>query len=88
MNKVLQFTLSTSLIQNFKPINPPTSYIKKALEFIRKMFSEQKIDIEEEISDTVLSNDQADLDDNYNLLQSLLENDPDVFKDGCNLKYD
>ena len=40
LNKVLQFTISTSLIQNFKPINPPTSYIKKALEFIRKMFSE------------------------------------------------
>ena len=80
-------TAATSLIHNFKPINPPISYMKKALEFIRKTFNEQKIDIKEEIRDTVLSNEQADLDDNYNLMQSLLEDNPDVFKDGCNLKY-
>ncbi len=61
--------------------------MKKALDFIRKMFKNQNIDIIEEISDTIMSNEEKDLDYNYNLIQSLLEYNPDVFKDGCCLLY-
>ena len=87
-NKEQKIEISNNLINNFKPINPPNEYMKKAIQFIRKLFKQQKMDIVGEFDESITSDQDDQIMLNYNEIQSLLTDNPNFFKDGCNLKYE
>ena len=87
-NKDQKIEITNNLIDNFKPINPPMKYMEQAIKFIRKLFKQQNIDIEDEFDETINSNDPDQVMFNYNEIQSLLTDNQNFFRDGCNLNYD
>ena len=86
-NKEKKIIITDNLIANFQPINPPIEYMKKAIIFICKLFKEQNINIVDEFDETINSTEEEDIDNNYNIIQNLLMDNQDFFKDGCCLLY-